>query len=158
MRWLLLKLALKSNSSTCTKASCANTQHFFQDAFSGDFAGSHVKSIRLKDTNVDVFNIFKNWLYRIILLPLSDYPDHPTNDEDDNLRICSLLCRAWVYGDAIVAPCFKNAVMDEFSRRCKLGEGMSLAPYIYANTVAMAPPRILITDRTVSMRRGTLLG
>lgn len=87
------------------------------------FAQGKENMITITDTEIKVFESFRDWLYTGKL-----------SEEAKESR--KFLCKAWVFGDMRGIPMYKNAIMDSLIERCVNNWHTldDLTAFIYHNT------------------------
>lgn len=112
---------------------------FFRAMFAGDFQEGMMRLATMKDTDQDIFDMFQLWLYTRKLFNVEVASDK---------NVFPLLCRAWVFGDKIISPCFKNAVAEAILDNLISAWSFSASqlPFVYENTVDGSPLRSLIVE------------
>ncbi|KAF2100517.1 hypothetical protein NA57DRAFT_74123 [Rhizodiscina lignyota] len=118
---------------------------YFREALRGDSSESQQKVIKLEETEVKVFDAFKNWLYTGKLFDTSTL---------DDPKVFDVLCKIWIFGNRRGVPGLKNAAADAFIdqslRLWILPDELFL--FIYDNTSNGAQLRTLIADLLVLSR------
>jgi hypothetical protein len=108
---------------------------YFQVAISnieeGRFAESKENMITL-DEEVDVFRVFKNWIYTRSL------PKHAIGEDPDGITWDRILVKLWCFGDRRHIPLLQNECIDGLlsSQMSSKTFHYDLIPDIYANTIA----------------------
>lgn len=99
-----------------------NSSPFFAAALDGSFAEATSKVVQLPEDNTDAFALFIRWLYvgEIAAIERSASHDH----DQDHLCIAATfqtLLQAWMLGDKLGCPIFKDLAMLDLMKFLDLG-------------------------------------
>lgn len=113
---------------------------YFKAAFTSGFEETTTGIMKFPDLEVDVFDIFYNWLYRQQLFDENtDESEWP--DTDDLLKL-------YVFADMARITILKNQIIDAVQSISTHTKGLptSMFPHVWDNTTPTDPMRNLIVD------------
>ncbi|KAG9958544.1 hypothetical protein KCU61_g8214, partial [Aureobasidium melanogenum] len=113
---------------------------FFRGAFNGSFMEATEGKLSLPDVEVEIFDIFNQFLYTGCL---ADGQGHALR----SIRLIKL----WLFGDRFIVPCLQNSAIDALGKRFSIKHSLptSFTKLVWENTLPSAPLRKYMLDTVV---------